>query len=98
MLIKIPITQTSNENRSNSGKKSDGCKLVREIIFDEMNMIGPLINVQATILLAIRSTSVSYLLAITNAPGARKYYEYELEMIIFSTLKISIPDLLCIYI
>lgn len=69
-LIKMPITDISNENASSSGKKSDGCKLVNEIIFDDMNMIGPLMKVQATILLAIKSTSVSYLVAITNAPGA----------------------------
>lgn len=68
--IKMPIALISNEKASNSGKKADGCKFVREIIFDEMNMIGPLMKVQATILLAIRSTSASYLVAITNAPGA----------------------------
>lgn len=61
----------SNEKASNSGKKSDGCKLVREIIFAEINIIGPLINVQATMLLAIKSTSTSYFVAITNAPGAK---------------------------
>lgn len=68
----MPTTQTSNENTSNSGKKSDGCKFVSEIIFDEMNMIGPLMKVHATMLLAIKSTSVSYFVAITNAPGAKK--------------------------
>lgn len=79
--IKIPIAQTSKLNVSNSGKKSDGCKLVNEIIFDDINIIGPLINVHATILLAIKSTSVSYLVAMTNAPGAtyRKRKDKEKE-------------------
>lgn len=66
----MPTIEISNENDSSSGKKSDGCKFVNEIIFAEMNIIGPLTNVQATILLAIKSTSASYLVAITNAPGA----------------------------
>lgn len=69
-VIRMPTTQISKLNVSNSGKKSDGCKLVNEIIFDDMNIIGPLMNVHATILLAIKSTSVSYLVAMTNAPGA----------------------------
>lgn len=66
----MPTAQMSQLNVSNSGKKSDGCKLVNEIIFDDINIIGPLINVHATILLAIKSTSVSYLVAMTKAPGA----------------------------
>lgn len=68
--IKMPTAQRSKLNVSSSGKKSDGCRLVNEIIFDDINIIGPLINVHATILLAIKSTSVSYLVAMTNAPGA----------------------------
>lgn len=74
--IRIPMMEISSENDSNSGKKSDGCKLVKEIIFAEINIIGPLMNVQATILLAIKSTSVSYFVAITNAPGAEMNRSY----------------------
>lgn len=69
-VIKMPIAQMSKLNVSNSGKKSDGCKLVSEIIFDDINIIGPLMNVHATILLATKSTSVSYFVAMTKAPGA----------------------------
>lgn len=70
MDINRPMAQMSKLNVSSSGKKSDGCKLVNDIIFDDINMIGPLINVHATMLLAIKSTSVSYLVAMTKAPGA----------------------------
>lgn len=45
-------------------------RLVKEIIFADINIRGPLIKVQATILVAIRSMSIWYCVAITNTPGA----------------------------
>lgn len=42
-----------------------------------MNRSGPLMNVHATILLAIRSTSVLYCVAMTNTPGAAGIVPYK---------------------
>lgn len=59
MPINIPTIEISKENSFSTGKKSDGWSSVREIIFAEIKIRGPLTNVQATKLLAIKSTSVS---------------------------------------
>lgn len=70
MPTNIPIVLISNAKCSSSTKYVDGFKLVSDIIFDDMKRMGALTNVHATMLVAMRSTSVSYLVAMTYVAGA----------------------------
>uniref|UniRef100_A0A224Y306 Putative secreted protein n=1 Tax=Panstrongylus lignarius TaxID=156445 RepID=A0A224Y306_9HEMI len=54
---KTPTMLRSNSKRSKEGIKSSGDKFDTDTIFAEINIKGADINVQATIALAIKSTS-----------------------------------------